>query len=57
MTAKQELEQLRFRLEHKQWCFQRAMDRFDIHDANIFAAQAEYIFGLITRAEQKATPC
>ena len=36
------IEQLVFRLEFKRLCFSRAIDSGDYHDANIFAAQAEW---------------
>jgi hypothetical protein len=37
------LEQVKFRLEHKQLCLERAIDNCRYDDANIFSAQIDYI--------------
>lgn len=45
-------EQLRYRLDHKRLCYERAVERGDIHDIAIYWAQTQYLERELHWAEQ-----
>jgi hypothetical protein len=45
-------EQAQFRLDHKLLCMERANERGDYHDANIFCAQAAYYSRIVYGIEE-----